>query len=51
MEGKTVYTFDDNINLISITNTPMYENIKNDFIVEGKITNNNITKTDLISWF
>jgi len=36
-QGKSVYTFDDNINLISITNTPSYENIKNDFIVEGTI--------------
>lgn len=41
-QGKTVYTFDDNINLISITNTPVYENIKNDFIVEGMVNNNNI---------
>ena len=36
--GKAVYTFDDNTNLISITNTPVYENIKNDFIVEGTTT-------------
>ena len=43
-EGKSVYTFDDNINLISITNTPVYENIKNDFIVEGVINNNNNIK-------
>lgn len=43
--GKTVYTFDDSINLISVTNTPVYENIKNDFIVEGTVTNNNIKHT------
>ena len=42
MQGKSIYTFDDNINLISITNTPVYENIKNDFIVEGTVTNNGI---------
>lgn len=43
--GKTVYTFDDNINLVSITNTPVYENIKNDFIVEGTVDSNGIKKT------
>ena len=44
--GKNVYTFDDNINLISITNTPSYENIKNDFIVEGTVNaGNNIKHT------
>jgi len=42
VHGKTVYTFDDNINLIGITNTPLYENIKNDFIVEGTTTRNNV---------
>lgn len=44
-QGKAVYTFDDNINLISITNTPVYENIKNDFVVEGTIDNNGIKRT------
>ena len=33
--GKTVYSFDDSINIISISNSPSYENIKNDFIVHG----------------
>lgn len=45
IEGKTVYTFSDDTNLVSITNTPMYEKIKNDFIVEGTVTNNNISRT------
>lgn len=46
--GKSIYTFDDNTNLISVTNTPSYENIKNDFIVEGTVTSkNNIKHTCL----
>ena len=40
--GKAVYTFDDSVNLISISNKPVYENIKNDFLVEGVIKVNNI---------
>lgn len=43
--GKAVYTFDDSENLVSVTNTPSYENIKNDFIVEGTNTTNNIKTT------
>lgn len=34
--GKTSYVFSDKTNLISLTQTPQYENIKNDFIVQGK---------------
>ena len=44
-QGKAVYTFDDRINLTSITNTPVYENIKNDFIVEGTSTIDNVKRT------
>lgn len=33
--GKSVYTFSDNSNLISINATPQYENIKNDYVVQG----------------
>ena len=33
--GKSVYTFSDDCNLISITSNPKYENIKNDYIVQG----------------
>lgn len=44
-QGKVVYTFNDSDNLVSITNTPSYENIKNDFIVEGTTTNDNIKTT------
>lgn len=42
---KSVYTFEDNKNLLSINVNPQYENIKNDFIVEGlrKATNSNIS--------
>ena len=43
--GGVTYTFDDNINLISITNTPVYENIKNDFIVEGTVTKDGSKRT------
>ena len=32
---KTVYSFSDAINLTSITVTPSYENIKNDFVIDG----------------
>lgn len=43
--GKSVYTFSDNVNMINITATPQYENIKNDFVVQGlkKMTNSNIS--------
>ena len=33
--GKSAFTFTDNVNLVSLNHTPKYENIKNDFIVEG----------------
>lgn len=36
VDGKTSYAFSDKTNLISITNTPQYENIKNDFVIQGK---------------
>ena len=32
---KAVYAFEDNSNITSITVTPQYENIKNDYIVHG----------------
>lgn len=32
---KSVYTFSDDTNLVSINKTPMYENIKNDYVVQG----------------
>lgn len=43
--GKDVYTFSDNSNLISISATPSYENIKNDFCVHGlrKMTSSDIS--------
>lgn len=43
--GKSVYTFSDNNNLISLTNTPQYENIRNDIIVLGtkKSTDTNLS--------
>ena len=43
--GKSVYTFNNNSNLISINCNPKYENIKNDYVVHGikKITNSNIS--------
>lgn len=34
-QGKSAFTFSDNINLVSLNYSPKYENIKNDFIVEG----------------
>lgn len=43
--GKSVYTFSDNSNLISINVTPQYENIKNDYVVQGlrKMTGSDIS--------
>ena len=35
VDGKTVYSFNDKTNLISISNNPKYENIKNDYIIQG----------------
>lgn len=32
---KSVYTFSDDSNIVSINATPQYENIKNDYIVQG----------------
>lgn len=34
--NKSSYTFSDDSNLINITVNPQYENIKNDYIVQGK---------------
>lgn len=33
--GKTVYTFDDKVNMININATPQFNNIKNDFVIQG----------------
>lgn len=33
--GKSTYTFSDNSNIISIAQNPKYENIKNDYVVQG----------------
>lgn len=43
--SKSVYTFSDNSNIISINCNPQYSNIKNDYIVEGlrKSTNSDIS--------
>lgn len=34
--GKSSFTFTDDINLASLTSSPKYENIKNDYVVQGK---------------
>lgn len=43
--GKSVYTFSDDCNLISVAANPKYENIKNDYIVQGlrKMTQSDIS--------
>ena len=43
--GKSVYTFSDDCNIISVTVNPKYENIKNDYIVQGlrKMTQSDIS--------
>lgn len=33
--GKTVYSFSDKTNIISITQNPQYANIKNDYVIQG----------------
>ena len=45
---KSVYTFDDEDNMITLTNSPLYENIKNDFVVHGtkKSSDSNVS-TDI----
>lgn len=41
--GKTIYSFSDKTNIISITQNPQYANIKNDYVIQGlrKRTNSN----------
>ena len=39
--GKSVYTFSDKDNIISISKTPQFNNIKNDFIIQGKCQGTN----------
>ena len=34
--GKSMYSFQDDTNLISVSVSPNYSNIKNDFVVQGK---------------
>lgn len=43
--GKSVYTFNDDDNIMSLSCNPQYSNIKNDYIVHGtrKITNSDIS--------
>lgn len=43
--NKSVYTFSDNSNVTSISCTPQYSNIKNDYVVEGlrKATSSDIS--------
>lgn len=43
--SKSVYTFSDNSNVTSISCTPQYSNIKNDYVVEGlrKATSSDIS--------
>lgn len=36
VDGKSVYAFSDKSNIISLSLTPQYDNIKNDFIIQGK---------------
>lgn len=43
--GKSVYTFSDNRNLITLNATPQYSNIKNDYVIQGlrKMTGSDIS--------
>ena len=42
VNDKTVFSFEDAKNIVSITSTPNYNNIKNDFVING------IKKTDTV---
>jgi hypothetical protein len=47
---KNVYTFDSNHNLTSISVTPNYNNIKNDFIIDGIRKSDNSNQEFLIRY-
>ena len=47
---KTVYSFSDDVNLISVSVNPQYSNIKNDYIVQGTRKSSNSTKTTSIRY-
>ncbi|HAU87365.1 MAG TPA: hypothetical protein DCW90_18335 [Lachnospiraceae bacterium] len=36
--SKNAFSFDDDNNIVSLTATPNYENIKNDYVIQGKRT-------------
>lgn len=44
---RSIFTFSDETILTSITSTPMYENIKNDFIVQGTQEDSNGAKREV----
>jgi hypothetical protein len=44
--GKSIYAFSDDSNIVSMTQTPNYEKIKNDFVVQG-VRTSSISNTSL----
>ena len=48
--GKTVYSFSDKTNIISITQNPQYANIKNDYIVQGLRKRTNSSASILVRY-
>jgi hypothetical protein len=44
--GKSIYSFSDNVNIASLTQTPQYENIRNDFVVQG-VRTSTVTSSSL----
>lgn len=48
--GKTVYSFSDKTNIISITQNPQYANIKNDYVVQGLRKRTNSSTSILVRY-
>lgn len=48
--GKTVYSFSDKTNIISITQNPQYANIKNDYVVQGLRKRTNSSASILVRY-
>ena len=48
--GKTVYSFSDKTNIISITQNPQYANIKNDYVIQGLRKRTNSSASVLVRY-
>ena len=48
--GKSVYTFNDKTNLITLSASPKYENIKNDYVIQGTRQGTSSEATSLVRY-